>query len=89
MKAIPYGRRNTEYFWVGLSAFCHKYSVFRLTQFLELYGKKYTYGKQLTEYTCMTLPTRFTTFLSSHSKRCIIVFSSYLHTVLLAPSHQV
>ena len=34
----PYGCRNTEYFLGGLSAFWHKYSVFRRNQFLEPYG---------------------------------------------------
>ena len=29
------------------------------------------------------------TFLRSHGERCIIIYSSYLHTVLLAHSHQV
>ena len=42
-KAIPCGRRNTEYFLGGLSAL---YSVFRRIQFLEPYGKH----RQLTEY---------------------------------------
>ena len=45
-KAIPCGRRNTEYFLGGLSGFWHKYSVFRRIQFLEPYGKH----RQLTEY---------------------------------------